>query len=82
MTRLKLPLEDVCVLPGLAAHKYMNINVPHAKMQTPFATWAGLGPCIQRDTSLRAFRSSGDASIPRCNVALHRQGLHTNPVPL
>lgn len=62
MTRLKLPLEDVCMLPGLAAHKYMNINVPHAKMQTQFVTWTGLGPCVQRDTSPRAFASSGDIS--------------------
>lgn len=47
MTRLKAQLEDICLLPRLAAYKYMNINIPHAKMRAPcgvFARVFGVAP--------------------------------------
>lgn len=51
MTRLKLQLEDICLLPRLAAYKYMNINVLHAKMCVMSVK---IAPCVQHETGPRA----------------------------
>lgn len=51
LDQAEIAVRGHCLLPSLAAGKYMNINVLQAEMQTLLLTRARQGLCIQMTPS-------------------------------